>query len=107
MTTDTWLIAAALAALVPLYLLPAYVAYRRGHRNSVAILALNLLLGWTLLGWTVALVWALLAHPDDPRAVEVAHYQCPRCHQTLAILARWSGQPVVCGRCQHQFVPSA
>src|SRR5260370_6868323 len=43
--------------LIP-YLLPSFVAAARGHRNGQAILLLNLFLGWTVLGWIVALVWA-------------------------------------------------
>ncbi len=39
------------------YFLPAYIA--REKRNWKAILALNFLLGWTVLGWIIALVWAL------------------------------------------------
>jgi len=42
------------------YFLPAILAFLLGRRNAVAILALNLLLGWTLLGWVGALVWALI-----------------------------------------------
>lgn len=41
------------------YFLPAIVAWQRSHRNTAAILVLNLLLGWTLLGWALALVWAV------------------------------------------------
>ena len=41
------------------YLLPTFVAQSRRHNNAGAILALNLLLGWTFLGWVMALVWAL------------------------------------------------
>lgn len=37
---------------------PAFVAHRRGHHNKSAILALNVLLGWTCLGWAIAMVWA-------------------------------------------------
>jgi hypothetical protein len=40
------------------YFLPAIVASIRRHRNRLAIGILNLLLGWTLLGWIVAMVWA-------------------------------------------------
>lgn len=40
------------------YFLPAYCAFRRGHHNSGAILLLNFLLGWTFLGWVIALVWS-------------------------------------------------
>lgn len=45
--------------LVIIYFLPALIAGRRKHRNAGAIGALNLLLGWTFLGWVVSLVWAL------------------------------------------------
>jgi hypothetical protein len=44
-----------------LYFLPAVVASIRGHHNQGAIFALNLLLGWTLLGWVTAFVWACTA----------------------------------------------
>jgi hypothetical protein len=45
--------------LVALYLLPTIVAFARGRHNTGAIIVLNLFLGWTLLGWVVALVWAV------------------------------------------------
>jgi hypothetical protein len=41
------------------YVLPALVAYARGHRNAFPILVLNLLLGWTFIGWGFALIWSL------------------------------------------------
>jgi hypothetical protein len=47
-----------------IYFLPTIVAGRYRHRNSSAIGALNLFLGWTLLGWVVALVWALTRPAD-------------------------------------------
>lgn len=40
------------------YVLPWIVAKLRHKKNSDAILMLDLLLGWTLIGWVVALVWA-------------------------------------------------
>ena len=43
-----------------LYFAPTLVAHRRRHRNLVAVFALNLLLGWTFLGWVAALIWALV-----------------------------------------------
>jgi Superinfection immunity protein len=42
-----------------IYFLPSFVASGRKHRNTVAIFALNFLLGWTFLGWVIALVWSL------------------------------------------------
>lgn len=40
-----------------LYFLPSILSIN--HRQSTAIFALNLLLGWTFIGWVVALVWGL------------------------------------------------
>jgi hypothetical protein len=53
----SFLLFLALSAAV--YFLPAIVAWKRNHRNTAAIFALNLFLGWTLIGWVAALVWAL------------------------------------------------
>jgi hypothetical protein len=40
------------------YFLPAFIAFARGHHNKGAIFLLNLLLGWTFIGWVVCLVWS-------------------------------------------------
>lgn len=50
-----------LLLLFPVYLLPSFLAFYRGHRNAVPILLLNLCLGWSLVGWVVAICWATLA----------------------------------------------
>jgi hypothetical protein len=47
--------------LLALYFAPTIVAAVRKHHNAVAIWALNLLLGWTVIGWIASLVWALTA----------------------------------------------
>lgn len=39
-----------------IYFIPSFVAHKK--KNSTAIFLLNLFLGWTFLGWVVALVWA-------------------------------------------------
>jgi hypothetical protein len=41
-----------------IYILPSFIAYRRGHHNAQAIFILNVLLGWMLIGWVAAMVWA-------------------------------------------------
>ena len=51
---------------IPVYFLPTVVASFRNHTNLVALLALNLCLGWTLLGWVGALVWAFLQEQTGP-----------------------------------------
>ena len=50
-----------LGAFCAVYLLPSIIAAFRRHHNTAAILALNVLLGWTVLGWVVSLVWAVTA----------------------------------------------
>jgi Superinfection immunity protein len=50
-----------LLALVFFGLLPTAIAFVRKHHNRFAILALNVMLGWTIIGWAVALVWSLTA----------------------------------------------
>lgn len=50
-----------LIVLIALYFLPALVAATRGHHNTGAITLLNLFLGWTFLGWVIALVWSATA----------------------------------------------
>jgi hypothetical protein len=42
-----------------LYFLPSIVAIARSKRDATSIFVLNLLLGWTAIGWVIALVWAL------------------------------------------------
>ena len=49
--------------LVP-YFLPSIIALFRGKSNSTAIFMLNLFLGWTFIGWVVALIWAVSKDRD-------------------------------------------
>lgn len=42
------------------YFLPTLIAFLRQHKNKLAIFLLNLLLGWTVLGWVVSLVWSVM-----------------------------------------------
>jgi len=49
----------ALIALVIVYFYPTIVAYNRRHTNKEALFVLNLLLGWSIIGWAVALTWAV------------------------------------------------
>ncbi|MBE7084252.1 MAG: superinfection immunity protein [Clostridiales bacterium] len=45
-------------SLIFLYFLPSFVAFCRKKQNGCAIFILNFFLGWTFVGWVVALVWA-------------------------------------------------
>ncbi|WP_322092132.1 superinfection immunity protein [Paraburkholderia bannensis] len=49
--------AAAIAAL-SLYLIPSIEADARNHSDALAITLVNILLGWTIVGWFAARAWA-------------------------------------------------
>jgi len=46
--------------VVVLYFLPSIIAYKGDKKNKGAILALNIVAGWTFLGWVVAIVWSCM-----------------------------------------------
>lgn len=46
------------------YLIPSFVAVSRKHKSGAAIFALNLIAGWTVLGWFAALVWSLTGNVE-------------------------------------------
>lgn len=48
-----------IALVLVIYFIPTFVANSRGSDKTTAIFFLNLLLGWTFLGWVGALVWSL------------------------------------------------
>jgi hypothetical protein len=50
---------AVLLMLIFVYCAPTIIASRTNHRQTTAIAVLNILFGWTLVGYAVALVWAL------------------------------------------------
>jgi len=45
------------------YFLPTIVSAVRVKQSGCAIFFLNTFLGWTFIGWVVAMTWALAADP--------------------------------------------
>lgn len=64
-----------LLAAVAAYFVPFLVAMLRNHHQTHAIFALNLLLGWSGIGWIAALIWSLTAVRTD--AASNAHSLMP------------------------------
>ena len=59
------------AFALALYFLPAIVADRRKRRDVLTLALFNACLGWTVLGWALALYWALQPNPAENLATDV------------------------------------
>ena len=70
----------ALGICLSLYFLPSIIG--RNKRNIGAIVILNLLLGWTVIGWLVALVWAVTVDFPAPGPTQ-ARPSCSICQTTI------------------------
>ena len=42
-----------------IYFIPVIVAHYKEHTKESSIMVVNLFLGWTFLGWVIALAWAV------------------------------------------------
>ncbi len=56
------LVAIIVAILSAGYMLPWMIAALRGKSNHWGVFWVNLLLGWTVIGWLAALVMSVLPH---------------------------------------------
>ena len=57
-----------------LYFLPAVLGYARRSVHAGLILLLNVLLGWTVIGWWILLAFALLSPSRGPRPARQARF---------------------------------
>jgi hypothetical protein len=48
----------AMVLFLTVYLVPTMVAVSRRHVNAMSILLTNIYLGFTVIGWIIALIWA-------------------------------------------------
>ena len=66
--SDSGVVAVSLVIIGLSYFVPTLIAYSRRHRKRGAILALNLLTGWTAIGWAIAAVWSSTPNVESRRA---------------------------------------
>jgi len=52
-----------LVIAIAIHFLPIILAYGRNAANFWGIVVINVFLGWTFLGWVIALTWAVTAKP--------------------------------------------
>jgi hypothetical protein len=60
-TGDLFFVAIIFLIIGIVFILPSIVAFRRDHPNRWIILVINVAFGGTIIGWGVAMVWALRA----------------------------------------------
>jgi hypothetical protein len=77
-------------AAVFVYFLPSFIA--RHCRSFAAIFLFNFFLGWTFVGWIIALIWSVLAEPRVSIVVAPSPVYAYAGHSG-------SGGAKFCGRC--------
>lgn len=92
----------SLAVMAAIYFIPYALAHSRKHASRTGIGLLNLLLGWTVLGWIAALIWAASGRPgkEDPAGpTPDTHIKCPDCAELIRREAK------VCKHCGCKLIP--
>jgi hypothetical protein len=79
----------AILLMIGVYLIPTIIATVRRCHKSWAIVAFNLLLGWTAFGWGLALAWACTNRINRRTMVQMAD-GTTQAHQITAPGWYWS-----------------
>jgi hypothetical protein len=62
--------------LIVLYVLPSIIALCRGKENGTAgVVLVNIFLGWSLVGWVLAFVWAFTGRTQVQAKLEEKRHQ--------------------------------
>jgi hypothetical protein len=83
----------AIATSTAFYFLPAIIAGTRHARHFGGIFLLDLLFGWTVIGWLGTLIWAC----TDEAEQAVGRVPCPYCAEAILPAAK------VCPHCRRDL----
>lgn len=89
----TLVLAGLTGASVALYLLPVLVGAARHVPDLGAVAVIDILLGWTLIGWVVALAMALRSVTPSGPVVQLVQSLPPAPRPPGQLPAAWSGPP--------------
>lgn len=98
---DFGTLGAIMGVVGALYLVPSFIAVFRKRPNTGTIFGINILLGWTIIGWGVALMWALKGRERGERRrrnrVGAGRKACPECSHSVRQSSR------SCRHCGYRF----
>jgi hypothetical protein len=86
----------AIAGSIAFYFLPAIIAGARRARHFGGIFLLDLLFGWTVIGWLGTLIWAC----TDELEQAAGRVPCPFCAEAILPAAK------VCPHCRRELPES-
>ena len=94
-----------LVVVVLLYFLPTIIASKRRVPNQGTVFVVNFFLGWTFIGWIVALAQAMKDPSSGPvtpalPVVPIAHRKCPWCAEDIR------QEAIVCRFCSRDVAPA-
>jgi hypothetical protein len=68
---------AVVGILALIYLIPSYIAAFRNAPKFLGIFTVNLLAGWSIIGWVAALIWAFIDADKPQPQIYVAQAHTP------------------------------
>lgn len=80
--------------LIALYFLPTFISKNKNHFYSIVIV--NVLLGWTVVGWIASLIWAI----NSPVQSKTFTYICAKCNYNYQINQKV--KLFVCPNCNYE-----
>ncbi|RAW93832.1 MULTISPECIES: superinfection immunity protein [unclassified Photorhabdus] len=82
-----------------IYFAPTYVASRRMHKHIYFVAFVNIIVGWTIIGWLGCMAWALTKQEIDSVITENEDSlrDCPYCAELVKKKAK------ICKHCQRDI----
>jgi hypothetical protein len=69
---DAAILELVIFAVLAIYFVPLVVAAARKHRSVGAIAFVNIVLGWSVVGWLWAMIWSLTGNVREPEKMPAA-----------------------------------